>query len=481
MLRAEVRLAWKTQAGHRHHVEGLGNEDAVFVTEEHPLFDAVLMVADGMGGHPRPQEASEQAVRAAREFLFDRTRVAQAGDLLRALAGAVRAGHQAVRTLRNGAGSKNPGTTLSLAAVAEGVLHLAHVGDGSVILMRAGQARVLAGGEERRAGNRPEQFLGQDDALEPEQRQVPLVEGDRLLLCTDGLTRYFGEAGPEALERVLGRQGVEIQVVASQLTAHSRPGDYDDDTTVALAEVVAVREAPREPPVPKPKTEPALEEGREKGADPGRKRAAASAGSLLLQVAAAGVVVAGALAVGFAAGRFTAPRPPQGGTNAPQAEVRAPVPPEELKRLPPGNVVLVDQLGNRLFALSTRNGRPGVEPVKLDAYRILANGQVELAGRFVLDPRKAELTDADGHVYPVETDYSRGAIRILRGATIAVNTRPPGAAVYLDGRLMGPAPQKLRLPTGRHRIRARGRNWVSGEQEVNVLGGESLSLTLQKQ
>ena len=42
MLRAEVELAWKTQAGHRHHVEGLGNEDAVFVTEEHPFFAPLL-------------------------------------------------------------------------------------------------------------------------------------------------------------------------------------------------------------------------------------------------------------------------------------------------------------------------------------------------------------------------------------------------------------------------------------------------------
>ena len=57
-MRARVQLAGKTQAGHRHQVEGLGNEDAVWVTDAHPAFDAILMVADGMGGHPRPREAS---------------------------------------------------------------------------------------------------------------------------------------------------------------------------------------------------------------------------------------------------------------------------------------------------------------------------------------------------------------------------------------------------------------------------------------
>lgn len=478
MLRAEVRLAWKTQAGHRHHVEGLGNEDAVFVTDEHPLFDALLMVADGMGGHPRPKEASEEAVRAAREFLFDRARLAGVGDLSRALAGAIQAGNHAVRALRNGSVTKNPGTTLSLAAVSEGVLHVAHVGDGSVILMRDGRAQVLAGGEERRAGNRPQQFLGQDGALEPEQRQLPLAPGDRLLLCTDGLTRYFGEAGPEALERVLGRQGVEIQVVASQLTAHSRPGEYDDDTTVALAEVVALREQA----APKTRPEPRPEPVREKRAIVVEKPIPARGASPLQLVAAAvvgAIVIAGALAAGFAAGRLTAPRTADAG-NAPAETTQAPAPPEALRRLPPGNIVLVDPLGKRLFALSTRGAPPGAEPIKLEAYRVGASGKVELAGRFVLDPHKAQLTDEEGRAYPVEADYSRGAIRILRGGTVSVNTVPPGATVYVDGRAVGPAPQKLRLPAGRHRIRAEGRSWVSGEQEVDLPGGESLSLTLQR-
>ncbi|HEU4751458.1 MAG TPA: protein phosphatase 2C domain-containing protein, partial [Armatimonadota bacterium] len=236
MVRAEVQLAWKTQAGHRHNVEGLDNEDAVFVTHQHPLFDAVLMVADGMGGHPRPREASEVAVRTAREHLFDSARLQRAPDPPRLLQDAIRAAHEAVRRLRTGPG-KPPGTTLSVAVVAGGTLYVAHVGDGSVYLMREGRVRGVAGGEDRRAGTRPAQFLGQEDPLELEQRQVELAAGDRLLLCTDGLTRYFREAGPEALERVVGRAGVQVQAIANQLTAHSRPYEYDDDTTVALAEV----------------------------------------------------------------------------------------------------------------------------------------------------------------------------------------------------------------------------------------------------
>src|SRR5688500_9858804 len=177
MARAEVELAWKTQAGHRHQVEGLGNEDAVYVSRTHPQFDAVLMVADGMGGHPRPADASSAAVRAAKEFLHDAQHLRDEKEPLKLLVGALQAAHRAVRRLR-GSETRAPGTTLSLAVLAEGTLHVAHVGDGSVYLMREGQIHPIAGGEELREGNRPAQFLGQERPPEPELRRVTLTQGD---------------------------------------------------------------------------------------------------------------------------------------------------------------------------------------------------------------------------------------------------------------------------------------------------------------
>ena len=91
MARAQVELAWKTQAGHRHQVEGIENEDAVYVSRSHPNFDAVLMVADGMGGHPRPADASSAAVRAAKEFLHDAQRLREEKEPLKLLVGALQA------------------------------------------------------------------------------------------------------------------------------------------------------------------------------------------------------------------------------------------------------------------------------------------------------------------------------------------------------------------------------------------------------
>jgi protein phosphatase len=487
MARVEVQLAWKTQAGHRHQVEGLENEDAVFVTEEHPVFDAVLMVADGMGGHPLPREASQAAVQAARDLLSDAGQLARAGDVSEALVAALDEANRAVHELRApraggrapGTGTRPPGTTLSIAVLAEGTLHVAHVGDGSVFLMRGGQVRALAGGEERRSGNRPAQYLGQEPPLEPEERRIALAEGDRLLLCTDGLTRYFREAGPEALERVLGREGVEIPVIASQLTAHSRPDDYDDDTTVALAEVTSFTRAPRKSPETGPR------DTREKEAEldaPALRRSREEPGGSLrrpafpfLPAVAAGLAGAGLLAAGFLAGRATAPKlgPPRPAITA----LREPASDEDLGSLPQGNVVLLDPLGRRVFTLATRQPPLGSAPISFQAFQVGAGGQFTAASRFRLDPVKQELTDSGDRAYPVEVDASSGTIRILRGGTLIVNTHPPRAAVYLDGKQVGLSPQKSALPAGRHRVRAEGRNWVD-DFEVEVLPNRTVTISL---
>ncbi|MFN3651372.1 MAG: protein phosphatase 2C domain-containing protein [Armatimonadota bacterium] len=476
MPRAIVNLAWKTQAGHRHHVEGLGNEDAAFVTDEHPVFDAVLMVADGMGGHPRPQEASQAAVAAARERLFDPARLERAPDPARLLLEALQAAHRAVRALRTSGTGKPPGTTLSLALAAEGVLYVAHVGDGSVFLAREGRVSALAGGEDRRAGNRPAQFLGQDDPLEPECRRLALAVGDRLLLCTDGLTRYFGAAGGEELTRVLGRAGADPQVIASQLTAHSRSRDYDDDTTVAVAEVTALTEAPRpvsaRAAVP-PKSPEFPREDAVMASAPSARPAKARGVSPLL----AALLGAGLLAGGFYAGRTLVPAPP-GAPGAPdRAAAREPADPGSLRHLPPGNVILWDELGNRIYALGTRNVAPPSGPLDLQGFTVGRDGRLAAAGRFRYDPTRGLLSDAGGRSYPVELDASSASLRVLRGGTLQVETQPKGARVFVDGQLAGSSPLRVTLAAGRHQVRVVGATWQT-ESEVEVVAGRSTTLSV---
>src|SRR5437899_12179252 len=70
MIRTDIQLGWKSIPGHRHRIEGRENEDAVFATSEPPYFDALMIVADGMGGHPEPRLAAQTAAAAARDYLL---------------------------------------------------------------------------------------------------------------------------------------------------------------------------------------------------------------------------------------------------------------------------------------------------------------------------------------------------------------------------------------------------------------------------
>jgi serine/threonine protein phosphatase PrpC len=407
MRRAQVELASRTQAGHRHQVEGLPNEDAVWVTDVHPRFDALLLVADGMGGHPRPREASRAAVEAARAVLTDSRRSATLASPEAALRAALRAAHLAVRELGAATDRKPPGTTLSAVIVAADLLHVAHVGDGSVFLVREGVGRRIAGGEERRDGNRPAQFLGQEDPLEPEVVARELCAGDRVMVCTDGLTRYFGDES-RALTDVLARPGVAVGALAGQLTAHSRPDDYDDDTTVALVEVAGFYEAPDAPPAPARESQT------------GRAPRRPSLGPPV----AAGAALAALLAGAFWLGRLTAPPPPPPApTPAP-----APAPPAALRKLPAGNLVLYDELNRRLFVLATRPQAPVGGVTRLQAFRVGEGGRLEGAGIFRYDAGRSLLILPDDTSIPVKADLAAGALRVLRAPPpapeVKVRSRP---------------------------------------------------------
>lgn len=444
MIRATVRVGWKSIAGQRHRAEGRENEDALVVSTEHPLLDAVLVVADGMGGHPLPRAAATAAAQAAEDYLNDRARLNEDGRVGRWLEEAVDEARRHVLALGEDAGDgKPPGTTLTVAAVAGGALHVAHVGDGSVFLYRDGTARRVVGGEERRFGNRPENFLGSPTLPDVETASVPLEVGDRILICTDGLTRYFsGERGMAGIAGILGRAGADPPAIAAQLTAHSRGDEYDDDTSVVVAEVTDLRNtaAPRAA-----RSEPRRAGGRRRGASwPG--------------VIAGALVGAGLLAIGFAAGRAGRPAapPPGGDQQPPPAAQPQPASPAELAALPKGNVILVDDVHGRAYVLrTTPNGPPPSGPQQLRAFR-LRNGKLEqLSGIFTLDGSQRQLADPQGRAYPVATDPESGMIQVLRGGRLVIRTQPPGAACWIDGR-SAKTPVNQLVAAGPHLVRVEG-------------------------
>src|SRR5262249_48955381 len=153
-----------------------------------------------------------------------------------------------------------------------------------------------------------------------------------------------GEEGLRDIADILGRPTAGAQAIAGQLTAQSRSDDYDDDTSVVVAEVTELREV-REA-VQRPSL---LEDPPPRGASWAGLVAAAIAGAALL-------------AGGFLMGRASRPiRSPAETARLPPS----PAAPEfagNVRGLPGGSVILVDDLNRRAYMLQV--GAPAALPEK---------------------------------------------------------------------------------------------------------------------
>jgi PPM family protein phosphatase len=481
MIRTEVAIGYKSIPGQRHRVEGRENEDVAFVSREHPLFDAVMILADGMGGHPEPRRAAQTAVDAARDYLLARERREEWGSarqepidvLQRAVQHANRrvrqlaaAPERAVRSIpaaaAGGTWEKPPGCTMIAAVVVDGRLAVANVGDGSVFLSRDNRLRLLAGGEARRLGSRPEEYLGHADQIEVETAEQPAAPGDRVLLCTDGLTRYLGAGhshsgsdGLDRLQQIVGRVSAEPQALASQLTADGRVELYDDDTTVIVAEMGSSREVPDAPPPERPRRreQPPMP----LTSNPPRPRPAAPSWLFALGLFAA-------VAAGVGIGAWHPWRPSPDASRPPfQPFAAAPV---DLSTLPRGGVLLIQPGTDRLYVLRARpaSAPASDEPVTLSALRVLPGKGVKDTGNsYRLDTGRGRLTDPKGRVYPVTVDSTTGVIEIQQSALLKLYSRPAGLWIAVDGRAAGRTPVSVVVSAGKHQVELRG---PEGSDEV---------------
>ena len=179
------------------------NEDSYLV--EPPLY----AVADGMGGARGGAVASSLALDTVEELF--RGGKASLADMIRS---ANRAVFERSISDRKVSGM---GTTLTATTVDEHGAHLGHVGDSRAYLLRAGALRQLTddhtlvnrmvkAGEitPQEAGTHPHRnVLTRSIGTEPEvvvdENDVPLIDGDRLLLCSDGLTGMVTEPQIQAI------------------------------------------------------------------------------------------------------------------------------------------------------------------------------------------------------------------------------------------------------------------------------------------
>jgi len=193
-------------------------------------------VADGMGGHVGGEVASAVAIEAA---------IAAGGEVVER----VRAANLAVvDTARRRPRLAGMGTTLTLALLSGQVLEIAHIGDSRAYLLREGAleqltrdhslvAEMVASGELRPEEAPVHPFrsvitraLGMESSVAVDRVQRGLLPGDRVLLCSDGLTTMLEDGQVAAL--LAGRAGPEA--AAALIEAANQAGGFDNISVVVV-------------------------------------------------------------------------------------------------------------------------------------------------------------------------------------------------------------------------------------------------------
>lgn len=239
-----MRYTWAT-ASHVGHVRD-GNEDS-FAPAEDGSGDGPVMVAiaDGMGGHVGGEVASRVAIDAVLDVPAA-TSVAPRDR--------VEAGNEAVIARS----AEDPrlagmGTTLTLGVFdSDGTLHLGHVGDSRMYLLRDEALRQVTEDhtwvqEMQRRGQLTEsqaavhprrhlltRVLGMP-GVDIDEDDIALQDGDRVLICSDGLTTMLDD---ERVREILADAETPSDAVWALIEAANAAGGYDN-TTVAVVDVAS--------------------------------------------------------------------------------------------------------------------------------------------------------------------------------------------------------------------------------------------------
>jgi PPM family protein phosphatase len=222
------------------------------INEDRYLADEQLFaVADGVGGHQAGEVASQTAVETLqREF-------AGGEHTTEGLVAAVEAANKAVWQLAQGSREKRGmGTTLTALALVqvdgEEQLALANVGDSRTYILQQGELLQLTEDHSlveelvrdgkltpAEAQTHPQRSiitraLGMEPAIEVDSWEIIPYQGDRILLCSDGLTN---ELSDERIASTL-RQLADPQEAARDLVRQARAAGGSDNITVVVVDVV---------------------------------------------------------------------------------------------------------------------------------------------------------------------------------------------------------------------------------------------------
>lgn len=217
------------------------NEDAVFVGRR------LLVIADGMGGLPAGELASDILVKTL-SVVDERP---DGGEPLQDVIDAVETANQRIlAAVADDDARDGMGTTVTAMLLAGDRVAALNVGDSRLYLLRDGEMNqltrddtyvqalvdqgVLSPGDARR---HPQRALVtqavQGGPFRPAGRMIPIQPADRFLLCSDGLTDYVED---DQIAEVLKHE-TDRKTCAEQLVRRTLDAGAPDNVSVIVADV----------------------------------------------------------------------------------------------------------------------------------------------------------------------------------------------------------------------------------------------------
>ncbi|HEV8175769.1 MAG TPA: protein phosphatase 2C domain-containing protein [Actinoplanes sp.] len=218
------------------------NEDAVFVGTR------LFVVADGMGGLPAGELASDILVQAL-AVVDD---MPDSGEPLQDMLAALQKANERIEAaIADDDARDGMGTTVTALMLSGDRVAALNVGDSRCYLVRDGELTQLTRDDTYVQALVDQGVLTPDDArrhpqralvtqavqggpFRPAGRMIPIEAGDRFLLCSDGLTDYVTD---DVIGTTL-RTYEDRQACAAELIARTLEAGAPDNVTVIVCDVV---------------------------------------------------------------------------------------------------------------------------------------------------------------------------------------------------------------------------------------------------
>lgn len=205
-----------------------------------------FLVVDGMGGSAGGDLAAKTVIHRTEAFLKDHPDTPPE----EVLQGALESANSSCRKIiENNPDLNGMGAVATLCYLQEKTLYIIHIGDTRLYLLRDGILKCITEDQtlvnelfksgainQKEAQNHKQrnlvsQAIGPIESLKPFSYQIQLEQGDRILVCSDGLHGFVPE---EEITDILDKNSPLFDITQNLIQKANDKGGYDNITTIVL-------------------------------------------------------------------------------------------------------------------------------------------------------------------------------------------------------------------------------------------------------